>query len=114
MRGGKKTGEDAREKDPMRVIRPASPKQLIRLEMQKKYFQEAVETFSQLGGDKGIELPVKKDTKDQSTTGALIEEWLHMFLKIVDNASMREQLKHTLGEVLQGNAGERSSPKKSP
>ena len=73
-RGGKKTGEDAREKDLVWVIRPASPKQLIRPEMQKKYFQEAAETFSQLGGDKGIKLPVKKNTGDQGTTRTLIEE----------------------------------------
>ena len=47
-RGGKKTGEDAHGKDPARVVRPASPKKLIRPEVQKRYFQEAVEAFSQL------------------------------------------------------------------
>ena len=83
-------GEDAREKELVQVIRPASPKQLIRPKMQKKYFQEASETFAQLGGDKGIELSVKKDTREPSATGDLIEEWIHLFLKIVDNASMRE------------------------
>ena len=107
-------GEDACEKEPMQVIRPASPKQLIRPETQKKYFQEVVETFAQLGGDKGIELPVKKDTREQSATGALIEEWLNLFLKIVHNTSMREQLKHTLEEVLQGNAVARESLETAP
>ena len=64
MRGGKKMRKVACETDPIRVIRPTSPKQLIRLEMQKKYFQEAIENFGQLGGDKDIELPMKKDTRE--------------------------------------------------
>ena len=56
--------EDAHEKDLRWVITPASPKQLIRLEIQNKYFQEAAKKFSQQGGDKGIKLLVKKDTED--------------------------------------------------
>ena len=96
MRGGKKTGEETQGKEPVRSIRPASPKHLIRPDAQKKYFQEAVETFSQLGGAKGLEVPMTTNSKEQSATGALIEEWLQLFLKIVDNASMWEQLNHTL------------------
>ena len=57
---------------------------------------------------------MKKDIEEQSTTGALTKEWFHLFLKIVDNAPMREQLKHTLEEVLQGNAGVRESPETTP
>lgn len=45
-RGGKKTGEDTHEKELALVVRPASPKKLIRPEVQKKYFQEAVEAFT--------------------------------------------------------------------
>ena len=45
------------------------------------------------------------DTRELSATGALTEEWLQLFLNIFDNASMREQLKHTLEDVLQGNTG---------
>ena len=86
--GGKKTGEDAREKEPIRGIRSASPKQMIRPKAQKKYFQEAVETFARLGGDKGLEIPMTNDTGEKSATGALIEEWLHLFLNIVDNDSI--------------------------
>ena len=68
--------------------------------MQKKYFQEAVGAFGQLGGDTGIELLGRKDTGDRSTSVTLIKDWLHLFLRIVDNASMREQLKQTLEGVL--------------
>ena len=57
---------------------------------------------------------MKKDTGEQSATGALIEEWLHLFLNIVDNASMQEQLKHTLENVLQGNTGPRESLNTAP
>ena len=56
-RGGKKTGDDARGKEPARVIRPASPKKLIRPDVQKKYFQEAVEAFAQLRNEGGLEEP---------------------------------------------------------
>lgn len=74
MRGEKKTGEDARKKEPARVIQPASPKQFIRLDAQKKYFQEVVVTFSQLEGARGPEAPLMTDSKGQGATGTLIEE----------------------------------------
>ena len=44
-------------------------------------------------------------SKEQSAMRTLIEEWLQLFLKIVDNASMQEQLKRTLEDILQGNIG---------
>ena len=73
-----------------------------------------METFAHLGGDKGIEVPMKTNIGEQSAMGALIEEWLHLFLKIVDNASMQKKLKHTLEDVLQGNKGMRKSSNTAP
>ena len=59
-RGGKITGEYAQTIEPIKLIRPASPKPLFKAKRQKQYFKEAVETFAQLGGSKGIELPHAK------------------------------------------------------
>ena len=70
--------------------------------------------FSPLGGAKGLKVPMMNDTREQSAIGALIEEWLQLFLKIVDNASMQEQLKNTLEDVLQGNTGTREPLNTTP
>ena len=104
-RGGKKTGEDARGKETARVVRPASPKMLIKPEAQKKYFQEAVEAFAQLRDAGGLEEPVLPESGAQSVTGTVIEDWLQLFLRIVDNDALRQQLKHAFEGALQGRTG---------
>ena len=89
-RSRKKTGEDAHGKEPTRVVRPASPKKLIRPEVQKKYFQEAVEAFAQLRNEGGLEEPVLPESGAQNVAGTVVEDWLRLFLRIVDNAALRE------------------------
>ena len=103
-------GEDAHAMDPMKLIRPTSPKLLIKPERQKQFFQEAAEKFSQLGGNKGIELQKnQEDNETQSSSEALIQEWFHLFLKIVNNAPMLERLKQNLEGMLKKNTGAKES-----
>ena len=47
-----------------------------------------METFAQLGGAKDLEVPLLTDSREQSATGTLIEEWLQLFIKIINNAAM--------------------------
>ena len=105
-RGGKRNGEDAQIMDPIKLIRLASPKPLFRLKRQKQYFKEAVETFAQLGGSKGNELPqAREGNENQVSTSTTIEEWFRLFLKIVTNAPMLEQLKQNMEMVVQETTG---------
>jgi len=90
--------------DPLKLIRPTSPKSLIKLERQKQFFQEEVETFAKFGGNKGIELQQTKErNENQANSRTIIQEWFHLFLKIVNNAPMLEQLKMNLEGVVQKN-----------
>ena len=107
-RGGKKTGEDVHEKEPVRVVRPASPKKLIRPEVQKKYFQEAVEAFAQLRKEGGLGEPQLPKTGDQNAADAVVADWLRLFLRIVDDAVPRQQLRQVLDGALQGRAEPRN------
>ena len=97
-----KTGEDAHEKEPVQVVRPASPKKLIRPEVQKEYFQEAVEAFAQLRNEGGLEEPWRPESGAQNAADAVVKDWLRLFLRIVDNVVLRQQLKHALDGALQG------------
>ena len=38
----------------------------------------------------------------QNVAGTVVEDWLRLFLRIVDNAALRQQLKHALEGALQG------------
>ena len=97
--------------DPIKLIRPTSLKPLIKLERHKQFFQEAVEIFAQLGGSKGIELQqTKEENKNQANSRTTIQEWFHLFLKIVNNAPMLEQLKQNLEGVVQKSTRLRGSP----
>ena len=93
-RGGKKTGEDAHKKEPAQGVRLASPKKLMRPEVQKKYFQEAVEAFTQLRKEGGLEEPQRLETGGQDVAEAVVADWLRLFLRVVDDAVLRQQLKH--------------------
>ena len=73
-----------------------------------------MEAFAQLGGSIGLEVPSTTGFREQNATGTLIEEWLQLFLKIVYNASMRDQLKRTLEDALQGNMGAREPVDTTP
>ena len=82
------------------MVWPASPKKLIRLEVQKKYFQEAVEAFAQLQDEGGLEEPMLPESGAQNVAGTVVEDWLRLFLRIVDNVALRQQLKHVLEGAL--------------
>ena len=96
------------------MVRPASPKKLIRPEVQKKYFQEEVEAFTQLRNEGGLEEPVLLEAGAQNVVGMVVEDWLRLFLKIVDNVALRQQLKHALEGALQGRTGLRDPANAAP
>ena len=96
------------------MVRPASPKKLIRPEAQKKYFQEAVEAFAQLQNEGGLEEPVLLESGAQNVAGTVVKDWLRLFLRIVDNAALRQQLKHALDGALQGRTELRDSADAGP
>ena len=75
-RGGKRTGEDTQNIGPINLIKTTSPKPFFRPDRQKQYFKEVVETFSQIGGSKGFDLPQPTVEKEnQAYTSTMIEEW---------------------------------------
>ena len=87
---------------------------LIRPEAQKKYFQEAVEAFSQLRDVGGLEEPVLPESGVQNVAGTVVEDWLRLFLRIVDNTALRQQLKNALEGALQGRTGLRDPVNVAP
>ena len=90
------------------MVRPASPKKLIRPEVQKKYFQEAVEAFAQLRKEGGLEEPQLPKTGAQNAADAVVADWLRLFLRIVDDAVLRQQLRQVLDRALQDQAEPRN------
>ena len=68
----------------------------------EEYFQEAVEAFAQLRNEGGLEEPVLLESGAQNVAGTMVEDWLWLFLRIVDSAALRQQLKYALDGALQG------------
>ena len=63
---------------------------------------------------RGLEEPMLLESGAQSVTGTVVEDWLQLFLRIVDNAALRQQLKHALEGALQGRTGLRDPANAAP